>query len=253
MVKWILPGADERKKGKLIKQTWNWWQSNSNSLVAIGTLALACATIWYIIEARNMRIETKRLVDLSVKDFQLRAYPSFLIILEDVYFDAGKLYQTIKIHNKGELTAHDVLFLVVHVYENAQTETRVFKNLVQAYYEGDEWKTSLNYKTKIFREGHKSVASKTGFPEGQSIDTLKYLLLYIKFRVPYDANPKFETFSYTLKKDFRKTDNEKQYYFWQEIDANLSADLIKRHMDTIMKSQLEGVELVKEFMIGYNS
>ena len=50
-----------------------------NLIVAIATVTLAVITWSYIKEAKEMRLETKRLADISVEQFKIRAYPAFVI------------------------------------------------------------------------------------------------------------------------------------------------------------------------------
>jgi hypothetical protein len=51
----------------------------ANLIVAFATLLLVLVTAYYICEAQQMRIETKKLVDLNVRQFKVLSYPSIFI------------------------------------------------------------------------------------------------------------------------------------------------------------------------------
>lgn len=278
---------DDQKKIRLrvdlIKKRnfWYWLREHSSIFVAGGTLTLAVVTAFHIKYTSDMAGETKRLADqtqkmtketqrladetkamseetqrlanLGITEFKMRAYPSFLIETGDLSIESEKLKQSFKVVNKGEITAHKVTSLVVNYHQNEKGEG-IYWNVLKAYYRDTEWKTSLNYETKIFgNSGGTLIVSKSEFPDNYSLNTLKHALLYLKFKVPYAEGYDFETYGFILKRDIRKSDTDKDYYLWQELDVDFTNKLIENHLRSVKEYQgeKEGMRMVKNFLKDY--
>ena len=197
----------------------------STLLVAVATIALAFFTAFYIWEARQMRIETKRLADLSVEQFKIRAYPTFLIESKEVKFESGKLLEDIRIINKGEITAHKVTFHLVHVY--GKYPHFDFINGLGTYYKIDKIMTTVDFQINIFSNAIREIKTETQLYKDYRIESLLYELLFIKFWVPYDEKYRYESFAFLLKQDVVEK-NEKLLH-WQDIDINAKNNLIKNY------------------------
>lgn len=268
----------------LLKKKWQFLyelKEYSSLIVATGTIVLAVVTAFHINYTKEMAGETKKLADqtqkmtgetqrladetkamsketqrlanLGITEFKMRAYPAFLIETGDLYLESEKLKQSFKVVNKGEITAQKVTSLVVNYHLNNKGEY-IFWNILKAYYKDTEWKTSLNYETKIFGNGGGSlIISKSEFPDNHSLNTLKHALLYLKFKVPYVEGYDFETYGFILKRDLRKSDTDKDYYLWQELDVDFTNKLIEKHLISVKdyQGEKEGMRMVKNFLKDY--
>jgi hypothetical protein len=235
-----------------------WWGRNDSRFVALGTLLAALATAlmtvftWCSIdEARKMREETKRLVDLTVEDFKIRAYPSFLIEFPSVNWKENELYESIKIHNKGEITAHNFTVLMVRVFLKSQ-QNFLFEHDLRPFYKGEEFKTTMNYPTKVFKDAFKFIESKQSIGKNDPRGNLTYLVFYIRFKIPLDSKYYYETFGFLLKEHITKKEVGDQTHFWQEIDNQLTSYLVKMHLETINKNfDFAKAEEIKSFLAEY--
>jgi len=215
----------------------------STLLVAVATIALALFTGLYIWEARQMRIETKRLADLSVEQFKIRAYPSFLIEFKEVKFESDKMTTVFKIHNKGEITAHKVTFFWVHGY--SKLPKLMFVNMYGTYYGVEKEHTSIDYPFDVYSNTFKQITSKESLYKDYTIENIVYGVLFIKFWVPYDDRYRYESFGYKLKQDTDEKD--KKLLSWQEIDIEAKENFI----DNYFKNRNDFDKRVKIFFKDY--
>lgn len=262
---------------------WYWLREYSSVIVAAGTLVLAVVTAVHISytyklskdtealakstntmsaetkkladSTKEMSEETRRLADLGIREFKMRAYPAFLIVTDQqlIYLEDKKLRQSFKILNKGELTAHNVTLSIVNFYKNDQGKG-LYWHLGKAFYKDTDWKTSLNYETKIFKEGGGiRIFSKEDFPPNHSLDTLKYAVLHIKFKVPYVDGYNFETYGFIKKGAPEKSDPDKKYYIWQELDVDFTKKLVRGQLISVKnyKGEKKILKLVRNFLEGY--
>lgn len=197
--------------GSLTKLLLSQLNSHSNLIVASATIALALITWSYIYEAKQMRLETKRLADISVEQFKIRAYPSF-IISPEIVLESDKLAQTVNITNRGEIAAHRLTVLVVTGFSQKE-QMRYICHTGTVYKGTNSEQTTLDFENDLLPNGQTTIEFKKDIlPNGTiiigtertshvnySIDTLKCLLVILKFRVPYDDKYSYKVAGYVLK------------------------------------------------------
>lgn len=210
---------------KCFKKTLFFLDSHANLLVALATLFLAFLTLKYISVTTKMAEETKRLADSNIEQFKIKSYPVFLVVTQRITFESGRLVQRFNIHNKGEITAHNVTFLLVNVYKN---KSELFVHNTGTYYEVGKTRRSIDIETKIQKDSFKWLVSETSLPKEYGFDDLKHALLFIKFKVPYDTvYRRIEVFGFILD---RVPEKEKErLYIWQELSPSDCSDLVRRH------------------------
>lgn len=86
----------------------------SNLIVGIATVLLVFVTSLYIFLSWKIANETKRLADISIEQFKIRSYPTFLIFRTNPTWQDGKYKDEITIQNKGEISSHKTSFLIVY-------------------------------------------------------------------------------------------------------------------------------------------
>lgn len=223
-----------RKIKSFIKTILNILNPYGNLIVAIATVTLATITWLYIEEAKQMRLETKRLADISVEQFKIRAYPAF-VVSPQIRLESDKLIQTFKITHRGEITAHKLIVQPINVFSIGKSDLFSFRN-VTIY----EEKTSLDFEIPLLPNTFVKLESEGAFPDNHSIKTLKNLLLFIRFWVPYDNTYSYEAFGYTLK-------NTDSSYVWQIISQHDTKDLIRKLKDIDKKNTI-----IENFFADYN-
>ncbi|MHB0946047.1 MAG: hypothetical protein ACYC3B_02630 [Sedimentisphaerales bacterium] len=179
-----------------------------NLIVAIATVVLAYITWAYIYEAKQMRLETKRLADISVEQFKIRAYPSF-IVSPEIKLESDRLVQTFKISQRGEISAHKLTVLPIDLFSDGTNVLYEYQTGT-IYKEGNSENTSLDFEITLLHNAMHTLESKKEFPKSHTINTLKYLLIILKFWVPYDDKYSYQISGYMLK----KSDPD---YIWQRI------------------------------------
>jgi len=227
------------EKGNKIKTIWSWWERNSQPLVALGTIllalvtiGLAVATFMHIREASEMRKETKRLADLSVEQFKIRAYPSFLIDIEKAYLESDHFIDLIKITNMGEITAHKTTFLWNHLFKKGNQTHWVLHDA--AYYETSERTTVIDFEQSIFSRTLKKIANdSTTHPKGFEFKNLSHGLLFVRFKVPYDEKYRYEKYGFVLKPDPDRKDEKS--FKWQMLDSITTNNLTDAYFISLGK------------------
>jgi len=202
----------------------------ANVLVAIATISLAVITYFHIDEARNMRKETKRLVDISIEQFIIKSYPSLDIITEKPSLNSEGILQKFQINNMGDLTAFHVEFLPLHIFFETDGSSHI--SFVQSTYdESGKVRSTIDYDMKIVSHKGMEVNYKTRFTGKETLDKLKFLLIFLRFKVPYDEKFRYESFAYTLEKELSK----EKSYMWSELPR---ADI--EHLSTSCVKDLKG-------------
>ncbi|BBO72137.1 hypothetical protein DSCA_60670 [Desulfosarcina alkanivorans] len=169
----------------LVGHFLNWLNQYSNLMVALATFALAFLTYSHIDEAREMRKETKKLADSSIKQFMIKSYPVFLVVTEKTEYIDGIFNHSYQIHNMGELAAHDVTCLFVQVFKDRKKRWMFIVDS-SGMYEGKNRSSNLDYSEKIPPNSHKKISFKKHFEGEYAFEEMVYQLVYIRFKVPYD-------------------------------------------------------------------
>ena len=184
-------------------------------ILALATLALAAITYFNISETKNMVRATKNLADISVEQFKIKSYPTFIIDVNQCSFDSETHEYKIAFTNRGEITAYKVTFLIVEGYEK-ESGAPHFVNNVTSLYESKEKITALDHEVDILRDMQRTIITGGKYYHDYDLDKLNHLLLFIRFKVPYDDKYSYEEKAYRLeKKSVRK--NGKALYHLEQI------------------------------------
>ena len=165
-----------------------------------------------------MRYETKRLADISIEQFKIKSYPTFLVETEKPSVKSNELIQKYKIHNKGELTAFKVTSFLMNVYKNDEGGHDFFALDTTAYWVGEERQNTINFERKILRDTTEIIENIQLQSKIERLERLLYVLLFIRFEVPYDDKFSYEIYGYTLK--------EKQKV-WQPMANKTTKNLVR--------------------------
>ena len=232
-------------KGKLLS-TLNIY---STLLVALCTIVLAIITYCHIDEAKKMRTETKRLADISVEQFKIKSYPTFIVVVEGPSIDSNRIINSITTHNKGTITAFNVTFLIVHVIEKDNGELE-FIGLADHIYIDEVGRSSLDFKQKILPNAFAKITSRKPLTAEYSIENLKYLLLFVRFKVPYDNKFRYEEWAYIKK--VKKTKSDLTSYLWQQLNDEDTKKCINECLRDIEKTKTPEINKVKMFLTDYH-
>jgi hypothetical protein len=236
---------------------WQWWGKNDTKVVAIGTLLSAIATTLMAVltfcsidEAKMMRNETKKVADLAIQDFKIRAYPSFLLSKPLLTWKTDSFIESMTIHNKGEITAHNVTMLLVRRFIDSQNKI-LFEHEMGSIYKDDEAKTIFNFETKIFRDGYKTLESRSRIERNDARGRLSHQLLYVRFKIPFENAYFYEAFAFSLERDKSKLESDENAYFWQETDTEFRNKLIIGHLKSLRNSKEPMWGPIKSFLSDY--
>jgi len=188
---------DENPIKNLLPTISNWAIAWATIALVITTAFLAKATFNMSKATADMSKQTQRLADLSVKQFKIRAYPTFVIEFKEVKFEKNKLREVYNVFNNGEITAQKVTFLWAHGY--TKDSKSQFISEKTAYYKIDKIMTTVDFQTNIFSKSAKQIICETPLYNDYKIENLLYGLLFIKFKVPYDSIYRYESFGFLLK------------------------------------------------------
>ena len=240
--------ARSRKLSKQVhsylRNVFSWFENHSAFIVALATCALAFITYFHIDEAKNMRRETKRIADLSLEQFKIMAYPTFLVEFKEISLEADSIRQELRIVNKGEITAHSVSFLFSYAFEHKDRYLAFVNDLRAFYKEFGEEVNSLDFETKIWKNANKNFITKFEAPRDYSIDVLKNLLIYVRFKVPYDEIYQYEVFGFALKR-------VEENFAWQYISKEHQKNLVNRHIKTFDQVENQHSQALKTFFADY--
>jgi len=86
----------------------------SNLIVGAATFLLVFVTAIYIFLSWTIAKETKRLADISIEQFKIKSYPTFLITRTNPTYEDGRYKDKIKLYNKGEISSHETSILIFY-------------------------------------------------------------------------------------------------------------------------------------------
>lgn len=218
-------------------------------LVALCTLVLAIMTYSHIDEAKKMREETKRLADISVEQFKIKSYPTFMFVVKGPSIDSNRIIDSVETHNRGTITAFNVTFLIVHVNEKDKGELKFF-GLADHIYMDEVKRSSLDFKTKILPGTLYKIESRRPLTAKYSIENLKYLLLFVRFKVPYDNKFRYEECAYIKKVEKPKSDSTS--YLWQRLNDEDTKKCISEYLRDIERTKTPEFKKVKTFLADYH-
>jgi hypothetical protein len=145
-------------------------------------------------------LETKRMVDSINEQFKIKSYPGFFVVPEKVSVDSDKLTQKFSVENKGEVVARELSVLVINAYQ--EQPFHPFLDVLDApMYEYQGEKSMGNVEINMPPSARYNISTESKFPPTNSITTLKTVLIFVRFKVPYDTKYSYETYSFALRDD----------------------------------------------------
>jgi len=201
-----------------------WLRDRGALITAIATVALAFITYLYLQEAgktreatKHMAIETKRLADITFDQFKIASYPTFLFTIEKPSIESDTLISKITVTNKGEITTQDATFFLCYAYEKDHGALMFKPNFKPFYEEEEEELTALDFSKKILPKAGCTIRTKLDLGKKDDLRNLKYLVVFIRFKVPYNDKFDYESSVYLLKGDPEEKEDEKLSYLWQVL------------------------------------
>jgi len=188
--------------------------------------------------------ETKRLADISVEQFKIKSYPVFLVAPSPPRFNSGQFFQEFTMHNRGEIAAHNVSFLLVNVYRTKDNR-EIFLSHEGTYYKFEDTSRTIDVESKIPAGSNKKLLSSLPLSKLDNFGRFTYSLIFIKFMVPYDTVHRMEVFAYIIKEKTDKGANK--LYIWQEMSSSDTKSLYRKFMGTSSK----WTETAKSFLTDF--
>jgi hypothetical protein len=202
----------------------------SNLIVGIATIFLVIVTAIYISLSWTIAKETKRLADISVEQFKIKAYPVFIVVRNEPTSENGIYKDQIRFENRGELASHQTSFLIIHVLKMEGNKWGFVPDLGYLY-DGmeNEKVTGLDYSIKVPPKSAYTIRRNRKDPHNIFIKVTNQLV-FIKHKVPYDTEFSFESYGYFLKK--KVSVNEIERYRWELTTDNDKQFLIQKLFDS---------------------
>jgi hypothetical protein len=179
--------------------------------VAIATFVLAGVTGLYLHEAREMTAQTKRLADISIEQFKVKSYPSIRMTNEILSIDSKHFHEKYSLINEGDITAFNCTSLLFHVFLDKGKFNYIAE--MGTYYSGQDKVTSLDYSKNISHREHLHLELQSNYGKF-SLDKLKYSILFVRFKVPYDEKFRYETVAWYLAKSPKMKGTTQVSYRW---------------------------------------
>jgi len=221
-----------------------WLNQYSSLLVAIATLMLAFLTYNHIRVTKEMAVETKRLADISVEQFKIKSYPTFLVSIGNIKFKSDILFHKITFTNKGDITAHKVSFLPITIY---QKESKALYETQRLVYKGPEKEiNAAEFEVKILKNSGKELFLNIKSPNGYSFKDLRYLLIFIKFKVPYDENLSYEVLGYYCTHIIEP--GKEGTPFWSPVTTDQRINLIANFYETFKELNQYAKLFLRDYM-----
>ena len=149
----------------------------SNLIVGTATVLLVVVTAVYIFLSWTIAKETKRLADISVEQFRIKSYPTFLITRTNPTYADGRYKDQIKIHNKGEISSYETSILILYAIRTQEQPLSFLANWTYVYRDKDtESIDVLDYSKKIPANSWASIGIDIPVPES-IIKNLQYHLV----------------------------------------------------------------------------
>ena len=239
---------------KALDSLWKFINEHSSFAVAVGTLALAFFTVIHIREATQMRLETKRLVDVTVEQFKIKAYPAFSFTNAKWEENEKSYVQRFEIINQGELPALNASILLLNLFEIEGSNDLQVIPRIKAYYDSAPEITSLDFERNIKPRTINTLVYSTDKKKYPIKRSPKFALIFVKFWVPYDykyelkrlKHYSYETCGYILENKTK----------WQMLRKEDKLELMERLMagkqpEKIKESLKDYPEKMKEFLKDY--
>lgn len=208
----------------------------SNLIVGVATVLLVIVTAIYISLSWKIANETKRLADVTVKQFKIKSFPSFLILRSNPTLADGRFKDKIEIQNRGEISSYEtsiIMFYGVFSKENDQPKKLSFlSDYIYVYRDKDLENIDIfDYSKKILPNSASVIGIDRSMP-AKIFDNLKYHLITIRHKVPYDSSFSYETHAFAFEK--KKQEDGKYSLRWETLPDSKKLMLF----DKLFKSQI---------------
>ena len=225
----------------------------SNLIVGVATVLLVIVTAIYIALSMKIANETKRLADITVEQFKIRSYPTFLITRGPPTYEDAKYKDQIKIANYGEISSFETSFAIFYAGQILNDENKpefmFFLDWQSVYIDEDLGRLSvIDYSSKIRPKASKTIES---FLPKDILDRLKYNLIIVRHKVPYDIIYRYEAFAYGLEKSKDEKTNQLILH-WETLPDSKKKNLCENLFKSLIMA--DGKEnTVRKFFVDYPS
>jgi len=215
------------------------------NLILVGvTFLLVIVTGIYITLSWKIANETKRLADINVAQFKIKAYPTFLISRTTPTYLDGRYKDEIITSNRGEITSFETSTLILYAIETQEKQQQIKLSFVYnwSYIYIDKVAKNidiLDYSEKILP----GTGSRFGIDTTISniiMDKLKYQIIIIRHKVPYDTLFSYEIYAFAWEI------KEQNKFYWEKLPDSTRNMLF----DELINSEIVAPnreEKIKEF------
>jgi hypothetical protein len=235
------------------KKLWKFCDNCSQFAVAVGTLSLALFTVIHIKEAQQMRIETKKIAEISIKQFQASVYPSFLIEPSSPLASDSTLKLIVAYEQKSNTSSHDTTAYFVSAFNRKNRNELIFNSHLRGVYQSSEVRNFLDLteemppNTKLTLESNINLDKEL---KAFDIETSpKYLICFIRFWIPYDykdGKGNEKQFRYRVVGFTLRDDNK-----WQRITVEDTHGLVVHYIFWLETMRAEGSAAVLSYLRDY--
>ncbi len=147
-------------------------------------------------------LETKRMIDSQIEQFRIKSYPAFLVSAEEVSVDSAMITEKFSFWNRGQIVALQTSVLAMNAYQKPPSLPfiDVFNDVL---YEYAGKKSVGEVEINLPPTSGYNITIKNHFPPTESIETLKTVLLLVRFKIPHDRKYSYETHAFVLNGDHK--------------------------------------------------
>lgn len=184
--------------------------------LATATILLACGTFWMV-------YETRRLADFTVDQFKIKSYPLLEIMDHRISIKDRTIKEDFHIDNKGEITAFKMGIHQAFVYEKEKNRL-VFIDPHRTFYNTPERVLGIEASLRCPPNAARTYTTEGDIPTGYTKDHLRYKLILIRFKVPYDTKYRYDVHCFTPTQVSGNL-------HWNQLRDDASMPLIEQYMD----------------------
>jgi len=199
-----------------------------NLIIAIATVALVGVTAFHILEAKKMRNETKRLVDITIEQFKIGSYPTFNFeITNPVLHDKKTMKYFYAFENTSNVPALQVTEL--NLYAHKINNVWSFQSIVRSYYHGSDELSSFDFHKDMPSGAGKQVECSGEFNRSVfNTHNLNIFITIIKFKVPFEKKFQYKCFSYRLMGNIKEKNSKA---LWAIVSDDRTENYLRYYMD----------------------
>lgn len=219
-----------------------------NRLVAFATFILAFFTYQYIEISQKMVEETKNLAAISQEQFKIKSYPFIYTEVSPFTVVEGETIQKLKIVNRGEIPAFRLSAMILHGYGEITKNFRL-KVVTTGTYKIEKSDLNYNYleEYNIPSNDLHEIAYTLKTTNDYDLKDLNFLVVILKFKVPYDNHFKFQTKIYKTTTGSTEKPMSNNIWSWTVLNTS-DQNLVK---SLICKNKILTQPSTQEFLSGY--